>query len=147
MRSSAILLLALAAACGRTTLQASVADKHGKAGGTAEMDFWDGLASARAVSNHDALHALLLSFEVKTGDGFAPRLAEAKRRGWVKDDLVANETAKVGWVARAVCIEAGIQGGLTMRLAGPAPRYAVRELNHRQWLPNMSPPPGSGNRG
>jgi hypothetical protein len=26
-----------------------------------------------------------------------------------------------------------------MRLAGPAPRYAVRELNYREWLPNMSP--------
>jgi hypothetical protein len=116
-----------------------VADEHGGTGEFAEMDFWDGLATARAVSNHDALHALLLSFAAPTEGGFAARLAEAKKRGWVEEDLVANETAKVGWIARAVCIEAGIKGGLTMRVAGPAPRYAVRELNYREWLPNMSP--------
>lgn len=120
-------------------MQASVADAHGGKGEFAELDFWDGLAAARAVSNHDALHALQLSFGVPAGAGFAARLAEAKRRGWVEDDLAANETARVGWIARTVCMEAGIKGGLTMRVFGPAGRYAVRELNHREWLPNMSP--------
>lgn len=138
MASRLLLLLALLAACGRTTMQASVVDAHGERDEFAEMDFWDGLAETRAVTNHDALHALMLSFELPGADNFAARLAAAKERRWIAKDLAANETARVGWIAKAVCLEAGIQGGLTMRLLGARERYALKELNHRGWLPNMS---------
>lgn len=120
-------------------MKASVADQHGGRDDLAEMDFWDGLAVTRAVTNHDALHALLVNFELKSAEGFAARLAVAKDRGWVRKDLTANETARVGWIAKAVCLEGGIRGGLTMRLLGARERYAVKELNHRGWLPDMSP--------
>jgi len=143
MASRALLLAALAAVfapaggCARTTLKASVAATHGGTGEFAEMDFWDGLATAPMATNHDALHALLLSY----GDGgkdYKVSLAAARKRGWVDEALAANESARIGWIARAVCMEAGIDGNLTMRLFGPHERYAVRHLNARGWLPDMS---------
>jgi hypothetical protein len=134
---AAALLGLLLAGCARTSLQASVADKHGGPGEMAEMDFWDGLAVEPAVSNRDVLHALLLSFG-GADKTYALELAAAKRRGWTDEDLPANETARVGLVARAVCLQADLKGGLTMRVFGPAGRYAVKELNHRKWLPDMT---------
>jgi hypothetical protein len=135
----ALLCLLLAAACTRTTLQASVADKHGGSDEMTEMNFWDALALEPAVSNRDALHALLLSFGGEgTGRGYPAELAAAKKRGWVEEDLPANETARVGFVARVVCLQAKIKGGITMRVFGPHDRYAVKELNHRKWLPDMT---------
>ncbi len=138
------LLFLLALACQRTTLQGSLSDTLSDTlldDEFAEMEFWDGLTEARAVGNHDALHALLISFGGDKSSDYAGRLAEAKKRKWLSegDNPPANETARVGWVARAACIEAGIQGGLTMRVLGPLERYAVRELNYKGWLPNMSP--------
>ena len=136
----ALLLVFLALACQRTTLSGSVADSLGGGDETAEMDFWDGLAEVRAISNNDALHALLLSLRGESAPDYPGRLALARERGWVSADaqLPANETARAGAVARAVCLEAGIRGGLTMRTFGPSGRYALRELNYRGWLPDMS---------
>ena len=44
----------------------------------------------------------------------------------------------MGWIARAICLETGIQGGAPMRVVGPRERYAVKELNYMGWLPDMS---------
>ena len=104
------------------------------------MDFWDAVAKVNAVSNHDALHALLLTFEVETGTHYLARVEAAKSRGWIgrKEELPERETARVGWVAKVVCIETKIKGGATMRVFGPSERYAVHELNHRRWLADMT---------
>jgi len=145
MRSRIWLLALLVAACTRTTLKASAVDEHGSRDEFVEMDFWDGIAEQRAVTNHDAIHALLLTFAAKdyrdSESGFEARLAAAKERGWIKPDRqpAANETARIGWIARAVCIEGNIKGGLTMRIFGKGERYAVQELNYRGWLPSMTP--------
>ena len=118
-----------------------MADRHTGGDEFAEMDFWDGMVEVRAVSNNDALHALLLGLADKSAPDYPGRLQEARKRGWVEkgDPMPANETARVGMVARAVCKEADIRGGLTMRLFGTGERYAVKELNDRGWLPEMSP--------
>jgi hypothetical protein len=133
----------LAAGCVRTTMERSVAGVHSRVEPTAELDFWDGLALEPAVTNHDALHALALQFSL-VEDGADPRFADeleiARRRGWVSPsaNLAPNETAPAGWIARAVCIESDIRGGFTMRLVGPLPRYALRELAHLGYLPALS---------
>jgi len=141
MASRLLLLLLLVAACARTTTSTCVVDSVKGHGTTAEMDFWDGLAAQRTVSNDDALYALLLQYGGvdKAGD-FDARVKAARDRGWIgaQDGLVRNETARVGWIAKAVCIENGIKGGVTMRVFGPSERYAVQELNFREWLPGMS---------
>ena len=141
MRSRLLLLALLATGCTRTTLQASAVDEHGARDEFVEMDFWDSIAEQRAVSNHDAIHALLLTFATKDYKDYKARLAAAKQRGWIKQDKqpTPNETARIGWIARAVCIEGNIKGGLTMRIFGKGERYATQELNYRGWLPSMTP--------
>jgi hypothetical protein len=137
-----VFVLALAVVgCARTTLKDSVADTHGGRGGGDELDFWDGAATKPMVSNRDALHALVVSFV--PGDEATDHAAEltiARRRGWVAEGeaLPAGESARIGWIARAVCLECGIRGGVTMRVFGAKERYAVRELNYLGWLPEMS---------
>ncbi|MGH7162097.1 MAG: hypothetical protein ACREID_01330 [Planctomycetota bacterium] len=141
MVSRRVLLLACLAfaACARTTMKASVADRLGAGGEMGEMDFWDELARERAVTNHDAIRALLLSAG-KEAASWEERVKLARERAWVTGagDPSPDETARVGWIARAVCLECGIKGGVTMRVFGPHPRYAARELAYRGWLPPMS---------
>jgi len=143
MASRVVFCALLAAACARTTLQSSVADTHGGAKPTEELDFWDGIAVQRAVSNRDAIHALLLSYGSQAkgaGSDWDTELKAAQQRGWVAADAdpKPNETARVGMIARIVCMEAKIKGGATMQLLGPSERYAVKELNYMGWLPDMS---------
>ncbi len=158
-----LLLIGLSASlqlcgCTRTMLEASIADTYGGADVTSELDFWDELAMQDAVSNRDALHALLLTFEVlpesdadheemeeadadaEPSAGFDAELAIARQRGWIgaNEALIANETAQIGWMARAMCIEAGIEGGVNMHLFGPIPRYALRELNYEGLMGSKS---------
>ena len=131
------LLLLVATGCARATLKASVAQKH--AGADMSLEFWDELAKVPSVSNRDALHAVMLSVAgAPDVEGFKAELKLAQERGWVSGALAPEETAKVGWIAKGVCIETGIKGGLTMRVFGPSARYCVRDLNGRGWLPNMS---------
>lgn len=148
LSAAALACTLLIGGCTRTLLEASVADAHSGTDATAELDFWDGLAMQHAASNRDALHALLLTFhllpdaaaesedeEGEAGDaaspaGFEAELQIARQRGWFAEDEepMPNETGQAGWIARAICIEAGIEGGVNMRLFGPIPRYALREL-------------------
>jgi hypothetical protein len=144
MDSRTVLCCALlAAACSRTTLQSSVADVHGGTKPTEEMDFWDGIAVTPAVSNRDAIHALMLSFVPKARgerSDWETELKGAEQRGWISADDATkpNETARVGMIARVVCKETDIRGGATMRVFGPVERYALKELNHMGWLPEMT---------
>lgn len=136
MASRWLCALLVLAGCARTTLEkTAVGETRGD-----EMAFWDQVAKTRAISNHDALHALLLSFEIKTLPDYTARESTARNRGWIgkNEELPEKETARVGWIAKAVCIETGIKGGVTMRTFGPRERYAVEELNYRRWLANMT---------
>lgn len=136
------LAIVLLGACSRTTLKQSHSVAKADGGDEfARMDFWDAVAKERAVCNRDALRAVLLSFEIDPGDSDEKALATARQRGWIsdKEELDPLETARVGWVAKAVCIETGVKGGATMRVFGPRERYAVHELNYRRWLANMTP--------
>lgn len=144
MASRVALCALLAAACTRTTLQSTVVDKHGGTTPTEEMDFWDGLAVEPAISNRDAVHALLLSFGAQAkgaSSDWTTEMKAAQQRGWIAEgaDMKPEETARVGMIARVICMEAKIRGGATMRLFGPSERYAVKELNYMGWLPDMSP--------
>ena len=80
----------LAAACARTTLQSSVADKYGGTKPTEEMDFWDGLAVQPAVSNRDAIHALCLSFGGAAGSAAMLRRASTGRPQWIYGKRMVN---------------------------------------------------------
>lgn len=120
--------LALLPACARTLNEGSAVDTH--AGDDAA--FWNALEDDRTITNHDALHGLFLLADGEDPNAtFEDRIAAARARHWIPADApnpVANESATVGRVASVAARIAEIKGGLSMRLAGPTPRYATREL-------------------
>lgn len=137
LKASAALLLA--AGCQRAVLDSSAVDKFPSADD--ELEFIDAVEGEKVVTNNDALHALfLISLRADSAADYAGRVAAAKERGWLgaSFDEPANESAEIGWIARAACLEAGVKGGLNMHLFGPIPRYATKELVFMGVLPPRS---------
>lgn len=117
--------------CERATVTTSSVEKFNDK--ATEIEFFEDLERSHVVSNNDALHALFIFADKSDGwVTYDERVAEAKRRMWLSDwfDEPSTESAQVGWIATAACRITGIRGGLTMRVVGPIPRYAVRELTH-----------------
>ncbi len=105
------------------------------------LDFWDHLESQPVTTNDDALHGLLLfaghTPEAATWD---ERLAAARQRGWIAADRtpIPNESAEMGLISVCVCRILDLQGGLSMQVFGPTPRYCTRELVHTGLLPGIT---------
>lgn len=137
-RLAALLVVAALAGCARTAVERSVVDdRFGD-----EQAFWTDLETRRVVTNNDALHGFFI-----TADGADPhatyedRLLAARERGWIREAFEpasrpANESATVGDLSVLACRIANVKGGLTMRLLGPTPRYAAKELVYMGVLPD-----------
>ena len=145
MRSSVwpLMILLLASAgmvgCARTMLESSAVDDW--PGNEAELEYLEALETQRVVTNHDALHGLLLLADgADPHETYEQRLADARQRGWLAPDASpeANESAAIGMMAVAVCEILEIDGGLTMLFFGPSPRYCTRELIFLDILPPRS---------
>lgn len=131
-----IAVLAAAGGCERTRIADSAVVRFPAA--AQELDFMDALSKQVVVTNDDALHGL-----ITFADGadlcrdYAARVKIAQDKGWVPEgwNPPADESATVGWMAVAGCKVLDIKGGLTMRVFGPTPRYATRELVFMGVLP------------
>lgn len=107
----------------------------------AQIGFWHALAEEPRVSNDDAFHGLLLLADgADEAEDYAQRVELLKSRGWLADsfDGSADTAVTRGDVARAITQILEIKGGLTMRLFGPVPRYAMRELMYQRLYPPSS---------
>jgi hypothetical protein len=138
LRAFALTALVLAlggCAVERTVLEDSAAETLGAPDD--ELDFWDDLATRSVVTNHDAIHGLLLAAGTTSDDDFAARLEAARHRGWIGEDENPdpNESASVGMISYAVCDILDIDGGVTMRIFGPSRRYCTRELVFLKLIP------------
>lgn len=103
-----------------------------------QTEFVDGLRDRYSVTNHDAIHGLILLADGEdTLTSYEDRVATAKERGWLMPDWnrPANESARIGDIAQGVCVITNIPGGLTMGMIGPHPRYATRELIYLEMMP------------
>jgi hypothetical protein len=103
-----------------------------------QTEFVDGLRDRYSVTNHDAIHGLILLADGEdTLTSYEDRVATAKERGWLMPNWnrPANESARIGDVAQGVCVITDIRGGLTMGMIGPHPRYATRELIYLEMMP------------
>jgi len=128
--------LAPLAACERSRIEDSAVDRFPRA--QQEIDFLDALQSQVVVTNDDALHGLIaLSDGTDLNKTYDARVELARRRGWIDAgwNRPADESAQIGWMAVAGCRIVGVQGGATMRLLGPTPRYATKELVFMDVLP------------
>ena len=132
-----------ATGCSHSRLRDSAVDSQTMP--SRELDFWQGLEQRPRVTNHDALHALLLLADGKDARvSYRTRLADARTRGWLDEDatettLPPNDAATVGLVSVAVCDLLDLSGGVTLRCFGPSPRYCTRELVAQGLLPPRTP--------
>ena len=124
----------------RTRVETTILETH--PGELDDFAFWDELAQQAVVSNDDALHALILMNDGRDPSvDFEGRTAIAGEKGWLRGThlpLDPNESASVGLLSVAGCSILDIQGGLTMRLLGPSPRYCTRELVAMGILPGLT---------
>ena len=106
-----------------------------------ELEFFAQLDTQAVVTNDDALHALFL---FATGedphDTYEQRLEAARLKGWIpfKNSPPGTESATTGMIAVALTRITGVRGGVTMRLLGPTPRAATRELIYLDVLPDRT---------
>jgi hypothetical protein len=139
---AAAAVMCVLSGCARTTIEHPLDTNYRSGDTVAEIEFLEALSQRSAVSNDEALHALfVLSDGEDINRSYEARVEEAKRRGWLSPgfDEAADLAVQRGTVARAVCVLCGIKGGVIMRLAGPVPRYAQREL---VYLEIMAPSTG-----
>ena len=134
--------LMLLVGCQSVQVEDSLTEAHGGNDARARMAFWHNLHDRPVVTNDEALHALLLFFEGEDpADNYAARVEAAKQRGWVPQDFDAKANAGVrrGTLAVAIVEALEIKGGVWLRLLGPTPRYATRELEYMNLMPPSSP--------
>jgi hypothetical protein len=128
--------------CAAPRVERSLAEEKGGNVDEARMEFWHTLPERSMISNDTAFHALLLFFEGKDpADGYAERVELLKGRGMLPAsfDAPADAAVERGHIAMALVKGLEIEGGLMMRLLGPSPRYATRELEYLGFFKTGSP--------
>jgi hypothetical protein len=108
----------------------------------AQLEFWHMLPQRKAVSNDEAFHALLLFVDGQdAATDYDSRVQLLTQRKMLPSGFneSAGQTLRRGTLAVALTQALSIQGGLTMRVFGASPRYAVRELQYRGVYPPSSP--------
>ncbi len=126
-----LLVTAAMAGCQRTQVDSPLLTDYPVEDEAARMAYWHGLAERPLVSNDEALHGLIVLIR---GDdptrNFEQRVQWLAERDYIDAGFgrPPNESVERGMIAGVIAQVLDIQGGLTMRLVGPHPRYATREL-------------------
>ena len=141
---AAVLLLGCAVAAGCQTARVAEPLTAELAGNDAEaqLAFWHALAERPVTSNDEALHGLLLYLDGEDAAAdYAGRVDALKERGILPSwfHRPADQAVLRGTLATAIVNALQIKGGVTMRVFGPWPRYAVRELRYMNLYPASSP--------
>ena len=106
-----------------------------------QLDFWHELALRPLVSNDEAFHGLLLYVDGEDPAlNYRGRMQLMKWKGMLSEgfDRPENEAVTRGTLAMAATRILNIKGGLTMRVFGPSPRYAVREMQYINLFPESA---------
>ena len=107
-----------------------------------QMEFWHNLADRPITCNDEAFHGLLLYLD---GDDptttYDERIELMKRRRMLpwRFKEGPDQALQRGTLAVAITRSLEIKGGLVMRITGPTPRYATRELQYMGLYPPSSP--------
>jgi hypothetical protein len=133
-----VLVLLLLPACARTIVAEPLETNYPPADAARELAFWHLLPTRSAVSNDEGFHGLLLLADgVDESGSYQRRVELLKSRGWLRAgfDEPGDLAMQRGTLAAAICGILEIRGGVMMRLLGPTPRYATRELAAMGMIP------------
>ena len=106
-----------------------------------QLEFWHTLAESKLVSNDEAFHAVLLAIDGQDPAGdYVARVAALKDRDLLHRgfDEPGDRAVRRGTLAAVLVRALDIKGGVVMRIIGPCPRYALRELIHLSLFPRDS---------
>lgn len=132
--TAAFTLLAAALAvpgCQRTLVDQTLDTNYASDDVAADLAFTHALPLQSAVANDEGLHAVIVfALDEDPARNYEDRVALAKERQWLPQDFSepANMAMQRGTLARMLVQIMQVRGGLMMRLVGPIPRYATREL-------------------
>src|SRR5688572_28424380 len=107
-----------------------------------QLEFWHQLSGRTITCNDEAFHGLLLYVDgTDPYETYEQRVAALKARKMLPAsfDQPANQAVHRGVLAMAICRALDIKGGVNLRLLGPTPRYATRELMYAGIYPMSSP--------
>ena len=107
-----------------------------------QLEFWDRLADQPVTSNDDAFHGLLMFLDGDDpAEDYDGRVRALRSRKMLPANFArpAEQAVDRGTLAVAIVRALKIDGGLMLRLFGPHPRYAVRELVFMDLYPPSSP--------
>ena len=138
----AILLVASGCQTAPTHVPDSLTTKLGGSDPDDQMEFWHRLADKRQTSNDEAFHGLLLYMDGKDDFGtYDARVANLRARNMLPKGFNEPADAAVsrGTLAVSLMRLTSLKGGVTTRIFGASPRYAVRELMFAGLYPNSSP--------
>lgn len=131
----------MACGCRRTQRASPLITEYDHANDTAELDFWHGLADEPITTHNDAFHAFIIfANQHDPNPTYEERVAWLKEKGHLDAGFFgeADEALDYGTLARALVSILNIEGGLTMQILGPHPRYALRELIFIEMIPPHS---------
>lgn len=131
-------IIITAAGCQQARIGQPLTDTHGGPAFEQQMAFWHELNERPITSNDEAFHALLLFFDGEvTKTTYQERVRELKVRRWLPDGFDEDPDVAVrrGVVAVALARALDIDGGVVMRVTGPNPRYATREVVYLNLFP------------
>ena len=141
----ALLVAAALAGCAPTHMADPLTRTLSGSAPSVQGEFWSQLGQRPITANDDAFHALLLYLDGRDPSvTYADRVAALKGRHLLPADFAgaADDAVDRGTLAVAVDGFLHIDGGLTMRLTGPSPRYALRAAVDRGLFPPSSPNQG-----
>ncbi len=127
----ALLTITALGGCARTQIESPLETNYEQTDATAELDFWHGLADRPVVNNNEMAHGLIqLANITDLNETYAERIEWLKTNGYLDRgfNAPAHASAERGTLAQILCRILDIKGGLTMRIIGAHPRYALREL-------------------
>lgn len=130
------------AGCGSAQMGEPLTAAAAGSDAAAQLAFWHRLAERPVTSNDEAFHGLLLFMNhAEPVDGYDGRVATLRSAGMLprRFDRPAGEAVQRGTLAVALTKMLDIEGGVAMRLLGPSPRYATRELQYMGLYPPSAP--------
>ena len=144
-RVLSVLALLLASGCAATHVRQPLPAALSANTNEAQGEFWYQLAHQPIATNDETFHSLLLYLDSKdTSASYADRVAVLKARHMLPAGFngAGDEPVSRGNLAVALDQILKIRGGLTMRVLGPTPRYALRAAVEQGILPPSSPNQG-----
>lgn len=117
--------------CARTIVESPQNTSYDPSDINAQLDFWHNLDHRSAITNDEAMHAVLILAEgADPNSSYEERVENLKQRGWLQSsfDEPADLAVQRGTLARMLAFAIDAPQGVLSMVFNRTPRYALRDL-------------------